>query len=376
MSDYSMYCGLDVHRETVVVGTAEAGQGTPEVHGTIPNTELAMAKLVRRLENKWDKILFCYEAGPFGYGLQRLLESMGHDCVVIAPSLIPKKPGDRIKTDRRDARSLARLLRSGELTAVWVPDEKQEAMRDLSRAREDMKEMERQARQRLYALLLRHGKRFPGKDKKTQAFFRWLERVRFAHPEQQIVLQEYVDAVRQAESRTKDIEEDMLRALEGWIWEPVVIALMALRGVGFVVAFTLVAEIGDFRRFSTPGQLMMFLGLVPSEHSSGCKKRRGSITKSGNGHARRVLVEASWSYRFPARKTAAIQRRAEKCSQTVQAIAWKAQKRLCRRFRRMTTTLNKDKCVAVTAVARELAGFVWAIAREVTPSYQENPKLT
>jgi transposase len=171
------------------------------------------------------------------------------------------------------------------------------------------------------------------------------------------------------------MEEDMLKACKGWIWEPVVIALMALRGVSFLAAFTLVAEIGDFRRFATAGQLMTYLGLIPSEYSSGPKQKRGSITKTGNGHARKILVEAAWTYRFPARKTAEIQRRAQKCSGAVQAIAWKAQKRLCRRYRHMVMNRGKETCVACTAIARELAGFVWAIAREVTPTYQDNPRM-
>jgi transposase len=192
-----------------------------------------------------------------------------------------------------------------------------------------------------------------------------LERVKFAQQEQQIVLQEYVDAVHEARNRVNGLEEEMRRACQGWIWEPVVTALMALRGINFVAAFTLVAEIGDFTRFATPVQFMIFLGLIPSEHSSAKRRRRGHITKTGNGHARRILVEASWTYRFPARKTALIQRRAEKCTESVQAIAWKAQKRLCRRFRYLVMNLRKPTALACTAIARELSGFVWAIAREV-----------
>jgi transposase len=367
MSDYNMYCGLDVHQNSVVVAVAEAGAGRPEPFGRIPNTELAVAKLTRQLAKIYGRVAFCYEAGPCGYGIYRQLRSMGHDCMVAAPSLIPRKPGERIKTDPRDARSLARQLRAGELTAVWVPTEKDEAMRDLSRAREDLKIMERQVKQRLYGLLLRHGKRFSGKTKGTQAFFRWLEEVKLPHPEQQIVLEEYVDAVKQTKKRVKALEEEMAKACEGWIWEPLVVALMALRGVSFVAAFTLVAEIGDFTRFVTAVQFMTFLGLIPSEQSSGEKRWRGPITKTGNSHARRILVEAAWTYRFRARKTAVIQRRAEKCSDEVQAIAWKAQKRLCARYRHMVLQLNKPATVACTAIARELAAFVWAIAREVAP---------
>jgi transposase len=259
---------------------------------------------------------------------------------------------------------LTRLYRAGELTAVWVPELQQEAIRDLTRAREDIKGMERHARQRLGGFLLRHEKTYFGKSKWTPGYFRWLEAVRFESPIQQIVFQEYVDMVKQLQERVASIEEEMRKAVTDWSLGPVVEALMALRGVSLITAMTVVAEIGDMSRFESPRQLMAHLGLVPSEHSSGSSQKRGGITKTGNGHARRVLTESSWSYRLPARKTAHLQRKAEKTSEQVQAIAWKAQKRLCKRYWYL---IHKGKLPvqACTAIARELTGFIWAIAREV-----------
>jgi transposase len=287
---------------------------------------------------------------------------------VVAPSLIPTKPGDRVKTDRRDSENLARLYRAGELTPVWVPDQEQEAMRDLTRAREDMKHLERQARQRLCAFLLRHGQRYDsGKSKWTQAYWRWLERIKFSHRVQQGVFQEYIDSVKQQQQRVADLEQAMHEALTDWTLAPVVEGLMALRGCRLITAMTIVAELGDITRFDSPRQLMKYLGLVPSESSSGPRVRRGGITKTGNGHVRRVLVEAAWCYRFPARKTAPLQRRAEQTSAEVQAIAWKAQKRLCGRYQALNNRglLPQKTC---TAIARELTGFIWAIACEEMPS--------
>jgi len=362
-----MNVGLDVHMKTIRVGLAAAGTAPPEDGGTLPYDEGALVKFARRQAERWGTVRFCYEAGPCGYGLYRLLQSMGLECMVVAPSLIPRKPGDRIKNDRRDALSLARQLRAGELTAVWVPDETQEAMRDLSRSREDMKAMARHAKQRLCAFLLRHSRQYPGKTKWTRSYFRWIEELKLDTAVQQIVLQEYVDAVVKFQERVKGLEEEIRGALEGWCWTPVVTALMALRGIDLVGAFTLVAEIADFTRFPSATQFMAYTGLMPGEWSTGGTRRVGGITKTGNGHARRILIEAAWTYRFPARKTKVIQRRAEKCSETVQAMAWKAQRRLCRRYQHLLVTKNKRSAVAATAIARELAGFVWAIACEATP---------
>jgi len=292
------------------------------------------------------------------------LTALGQECAVVAPSLIPRKPGERVKTDRRDCVSLARLHRAGELTAVWVPDVEQEAMRDLTRARTDAKHVERQARQRLNAFVLRHGYAYSGKTRWTQAHYRWLETLRFAHPVQQVVFQGYVDETQRAREQVVALEQQMRQALAQWELAPVVEALMAMRGINVVTALSLVAELGDITRFDSPRQLMAYLGLVPSEHSSGARTRRGGITKSGNTHVRRLLIEAAWCYRFAAKKSYLLQRRAEKTSAQVQAIAWKAQLRLCGRYRYLVHR-GKKTVQACTAVARELVGFIWAIACEV-----------
>jgi transposase len=358
------YVGMDVHKETIAVAIAREGRGEPIYYGEIPNTDEAIKKLIKKVASNGEKASFCYEAGPCGYDVYRQMINLGQKCDVVAPSLIPKKSGDRVKTDRRDAITLTRLYRAGELTPVWVPDKEQEAIRDLTRAREDMKSMEGHAKQRLVAFLLRHGKRFSGKCKWTQAYFRWLEEIKFEMPAQQIVLQEYVDTVKHMKKRVAALEEEMRQAMQEWSLAPVVTGLMALRGVELITSMTVVAELGDISRFTSARQIMAHLGLVPSEHSSGNRQKRGGITKTGNGHARRMLIESSWCYRSPARKTAQIQRRAEKTSETVQAIAWKAQKRLCKRYWYL---INKGKrpVEACTAVARELSGFMWAIVCEV-----------
>lgn len=375
MNNYSKYVGLDVHKETVVVAIAKAGREEAMQYGETDNTSEAIQKLVKKMSARGQQVLYCYEAGPCGYSIYWQLKEMGYECMVVAPSLIPKKAGNRIKTDRRDAVTLARLCRAGELTAVWVPDKEQEAVRDLTRAREDMKAMERHARQRLGAFLLRHGKTYCGKRAWSQAYFRWLEGLRFEHPSQQIVFQEYVDMVKHTEKRTEELQQQMIATLETWSMKEVVTSLMALKGVKLVTAMTIVAEIGDISRFESARQLMAFLGLVPSEHSSGQKQKRGGITKSGNGHVRRVLVEAGWSYRFPARKTPALQRYAENTSEEVQEIAWKAQKRLCMRYRHLLLK-GKLKVEVCIAVARELVGFIWAIACEVTGKHGSKTAIT
>jgi transposase len=364
MNQFTKFVGMDVHKATIAVSVAEAGGGEVRYVGEIANTAEALTKLVRQLR-KGDAVpAFCYEAGPCGYGIHRQLTEMGWDCQVVAPSLIPKKAGDRVKTDRRDSMMLARLHRAGELTAVWVPDDAQEGLRDLTRAREDLKGLQLKAKQRLSAFLLRYGKSYGGKSNWTQAHFRWLEEIKFTQPVQQIVFQEYVDTVKAMGRRVDGLDRQLeVTARESAFW-PVIEALMALRGVSLLAATTIVAEIGDLHRFASAPQLMAYLGLVPSEHSSGATKSRGGITKTGNGHVRRVLVEAAWTYRHPARKTAYLQRRAERAPEAVQEIAWNAQKRLCARYRLMEGK-GKLKVQACTAVARELAGFIWAIGQSL-----------
>ncbi len=362
MKEFSKYVGLDVHKETIAVAIAPARGGEVRFFGEIGNTAEAVGKLVRRISNGAGPISWCYEAGPCGYGIHRQLLDLGEHCQVVAPSLIPKKAGDRVKTDRRDALGLARLHRAGELTPVWVPDGAQEALRDLTRGREDMKHVQRQAKQRLSGFLLRHGQRYAGKSKWTQAHARWLEKLRFGQPVQQIVFQEYVDMVNAMTKRVQAMEAQIETASRESAFWPVIEALMALRGVNLLTATTVLAEIGELRRFASAPQLMAYLGLVPSEHSSGARQSRGSITKTGNGHVRRVLVEAAWTYRHPARKSPTLQRRAQRTPQAVQDIAWAAQKRLCQRYRHLTCN-GKQTVQACTAIARELAGFIWAIGQ-------------
>ncbi len=366
---YPAYIGLDVHKDTIAYAVARAGRGEAESRGEIGNKPKSIARLVERLSTEFggEMLLFCYEAGPCGYSIYRQLIALGHDCQVIAPSLIPQKPGDRIKTDRRDARKLAQLLRSGDLTVVWVPDEEQEAMRDLTRARDDMKSQERKARQQLNAFVLRHGHAWPShKTRWTQSHYSWLESLRFAHDWQQVVLQEYIDAVKTATRRVADITAQMERVLPHWSFAPVVDSLVALRGIDKLAAIVLLAELGDISRFESAQQLMAFLGLVPSEHSSSTRRRQGAITKTGNAHARRMLVESAWSYRFPARQTAHLKRKAAGASDEAKTIAWKAQKRLCGRYKTLTQAGKNTKLVCV-AVARELAGFIWDIACREMP---------
>jgi transposase len=365
--DRTVCVGLDTHKAKMAVAVAEPGRsGEVRFQGEITNQPDAVRRLIERLGAKHGRLRVCYEAGPCGYGLQRQITALGHDCMVVAPSLVPRKPGDRVKTNRRDAVTLARLHRAGELTAVWVPDPTHEAMRDLVRARTGAMEAVRRARQQLQGFLLRHGRVFTGRKTWSPAHRRWLAGLRFAHPAQQIVLQEQIDMIEEAERRRDRLDQQIRELVPDWSLAPVVTALQAMRGIAFLSAVALVAEVGDFRRFANPRQLMAWLGLVPSEHSSGAKVERGGITKAGNGRARRVLVEGAWSYRFPARVTSPIQARLDGVSDTVRAIAWKAQVRLCARFRRLVAA-GKNVNVVTTAIAREMAAFAWAIACQVQP---------
>ena len=361
MEKANTYVGLDVHKDEIVVSML-IGEGSQAIEWKAAHDGRGVRRLVRRLEQRGQGEIECaYEAGPCGYGLYRQLTEAGHDCQVVAPSLIPKRPGERIKTDRRDALKLARLLRTGDLTAVWVPDAEQEAMRDLTRARDDMKSQERKARQQLNAFVLRHGHHWPrGKARWTKIHFNWLESIRFEQPCLQIVLQEYIDAVKAATQRVDDLTDQLMRALPGWSLAPVVDSLVALRGIDKLAATVLLAELGDISRFASPKQLMAYLGLVPSEHSTGSRRRQGVITLTGNGHARRMLVESAWSYRFPARQTMHLKRKAKTASSEAKAIAWRAQKRLCGRYRQLSQAGKNIKLVCV-AIARELVGFIWDI---------------
>jgi len=359
----TLYVGLDVHKDSIAVAYAGESPLPAVFLGQVGTRQCDIDKLRRQLHSKASRVRWVYEAGPCGYWLYRYLEALGEECVVVAPSLIPRKSGDRVKTDRRDAQNLAQLLRSGDLQGIYVPSPEDESMRDLCRAREDILCDLKAAKQRLKSFLLRHDIRYSGKANWNAAHLRWLaDKVALATATQRIVFQEYVNAVTHLVQRLALIEE-LHQQMQSWKAAPVVEALQALRGVQFHVAATVVAELGDVSRFDKPRQLMAYVGLHPSEYSSGKTRRQGGIAKSGNAHVRRVLVEGSWAYRFPAKVSRQIQQRQESVSQNIRDIAWKGQLRLCKRFRKLTAR-GKHPNVVVTAVARELVAFMWAIARE------------
>ncbi len=368
------YLGLDVHKETIAV--AIAPQNTREVrsYGVIGGTLDAIDKLLKKLSVQNIELRFVYEAGPCGFVIHRYLKSKGIQCDVVSPSLIPKKASDRVKTDRRDAEQLARLYRAGELKAIYVPDQEDESIRDLVRARTAAVCDQRQARHRLKGFLLRLGFRYSGKTSWNDAHKRYLSGLLMPQPAQQIVFQECIHAIDDATQRLERLTQAVENALPGWKWEPLVRALMSLRGVQVLNAMTLVAETGDMTRFTDPRQLMSFFGLTSCEHTSGDKRYQGGITKCGNGHCRRVLVEAAWHYRLKPQVSEAMQKRQEKQSKPVRLIAWKAQQRLHKRFR--TLSARKKSVVVVTALARELTGFVWAIARQIkAPDKPATPEI-
>jgi transposase len=364
MTEPITYVGLDVHKDTIAVAVADGGlRGEVRYFGEIANSAAALNKLAGRLSRRGWGLHFCYEAGPCGYGVFRHLTGLGHACEVVAPSLIPRRPGERVKTDRRDAVALAKLHRAGALTAVWVPDAGHEAMRDLVRARVAALRARRRARQQLSSFLLRHGRVRAGKSWSV-AHRRWLSRLRFEHPAQQIVLQDYIHAVEDSEARLQGLEAEIAALVPEWSLAPLVGALQGMRGIALITAVTLVAEVGDLRRFQRPSQLMAYLGLVPSEHSSGESRRRGGLTKTGNSEARRVMIEAAWTYRLRPRVTAPLLRRQEGLSREIREISWNAQRRLCARHRRMAAR-GKPKNLTTAAIAREMLGFAWDIARQV-----------
>lgn len=366
MADHSeAFIGIDTSKLRNAVAVAEAGRnGELRFLGEIPNTVEATRKLIARLAARYPKLHFCYEAGPTGYGLYRQLVQMGQSCMVVAPSLLPVRPGDRVKTNRRDAEGLAKALRAGDLTPVWVPGAAHEAIRDLVRARDAAVCDLRAKRRQVTSFLLRQGRHFPGRKLWSKAHARWLAEQTFDHYAHHLVLQEGIGALRDTQERLSRIECSIAELARNWSLMPVVEAIQALRGIEFIAAVTLIAEVGDLSRFHNPRQLMAYLGLVPSERSTGDTVRRGGITKAGNSAARRMLVECAWHYRHPARVGAAKQIKHAALPKPVVDIAWKAQTRLCARYRALAGK-GKKPTVAVTAIARELAAFVWAIGREV-----------
>jgi transposase len=353
------FVGLDVHADSIVIALAEPGGGEPCGLATIPNDTVLLLKRLRRL----GEVRCCYEAGPTGFGLYRDLVAAGIECLVVAPSLVPTKAGDRVKTDRRDAVKLARFLRSGDLTAVHVPDEATEAIRDLERARDDAKRAERAARHQLGKFLLRHGRRSPVKKAWCRKHLDWIRSQHFDHPAQEAVLVDYLKTVEDLGERVARLTSTIVELVEQWNRGPLVKALQALRGVSVVSAAIIAAELGDLSRFQTAPQLMGYLGLVPSESSSGETRKQGRITRTGNGHVRRILVESAWAYRFRPSVSDAIRLRSQGVSDEVKRIAWRAQERLCGRYRKLTAR-GKNKNRTVVAIARELAGFIWAIGQE------------
>jgi transposase len=368
MGEYSeAFVAFDVSKMKHAVAIADGGRGG-EVRflGDISSSPGTVERLIRKLAGRYGKLHFCYEAGPTGYGLYRQIRALGHACLVIAPALIPKRPGERVKTNRRDAVTLARLHRAGELTGVWVPDAVHEAVRDLVRAREAAADDLRRKRQQLLSFLLRHGRIYSAGGHWTLAHRRWLAKQAFEHAAQQIVFQEAIDTIADAAQHLRRLEQQLARIVPSWSMAPVVEAYQAMRGASFLVAVIFAAEIGDVRRFETPRQLMSFLGLVPAESSTGDTVRRKGLTLAGNRRARRALVEAAWTYRYPARVSETLRVRLDGLPKAVRDIAWKAQVRLCARYRRLSAT-GKKLPVVVAAIAREMAAFLWAIGREVAP---------
>ena len=354
--------GLDVHKNSISIGIADEGRdGEVRYYGKIDNDMNQLDKVIRKLVSKGAVLRFVYEAGPCGYAIYRYLANNDMDCVVVAPSKIPQQSGNRLKNDRRDCLSLARLHRAGELTPVYVPTEADEALRDLVRAREDATRALRTAKQQLGAFLLRYDVVYSGKSKWTKAHFNWLADIAMPHAAQQIVFQEYIDTVVDCSNRVQRLTEQIRQQSMQSRLHGLIKALQSMRGISLIVAATIAAELGDLTRFENPGKLMAFLGLVPSEHSSGERIKKGAITKTGNGHVRRALVEAAHAYRFAARKSRELRKRQEGLAKEVLDISWKAQCRLCTRYQYLVAKGKKTN-VAKTAIAREIVGFSWAIA--------------
>ena len=359
------FVGLDIHKDSVAIALAKAGREAPRFLGTTPATLAGLAKVLRR-NCKSQRTLIVYEAGPCGYGWARYLNTHGWPCEVIAPSRIARSPAERrIKTDRRDALLLAREARAGNLVPIVVPDARDEALRDLSRAREDASAARMKVRYQLKAMLLRHGRHYSGKCSWSAAHERHLTAVRFEHPAQQIAFDEYRAAIKDTNERLERLTLALHQQYQQWRMKPVVDALMCLRGFDLIAAITVVAELGDLNRFDHPRSLMGYLGLVPSEYSSGNSHHQGPITKTGNHHVRRILVESAWTYRFNPRVSRPIEIRQQGQPKVIRDIAWKAQLRLSYRFRKLNAgrKMTQNKCLI--AVARELAGFIWDIARHV-----------
>lgn len=369
MTEYARYLGFDQHKDTVVIAQARAGRGPDELLGTIRNREEYVERWLRERSREWGTlkdVLVCYEAGPCGYGLYRQMTRMGVACRVVAPSLTPRKPGERIKNDHRDAGKLARFLRAGELTPVWVPDAQHEALRDLVRVREAAREDLLRQQHRLGKLLLRQGKYPPeGVRAWTCAYEGWLDKLQFEQGAHQALLPDMRQAVLTAKQRVAKLEGDMAEVVGASPWAPVIAGLRCFRGIELVVAATLVTEMGGTGRFARPRDLMGYAGLVPGENSSGTRTHRTSTGHTGNHHLRRVLIEAAWAYRHIPKVGRVLERRQRGQPAEVVQIAWRAQVRLNKRYRQLMAR-GKDRNKVVTALARELLGFIWE-AMQVLP---------
>ena len=365
----ALFIGLDVHNDSIAVSLAPSESPEVRRYGIIGGQHDDVLKLLKKLQaaHPGAALKFCYEAGPRGYPLCRFIRAHGAECIIVAPSKVPRQPGDRVKTDRRDADQLARLWRAGELTGIYVPDPQDEAVRDLIRARYQVQKQQHRARQQLKMFLLRQNLRYAGTKPWTAAHLRFLATVKLSFGEQQFVFQEMVNVITEAGQRLARYEKEIESGVEGWRWQPVVRALMSLRGVALLTGATLVAELGDLNRFASAPQLMSYLGLCPGEHTSGETRKQGGITKLGNGIARKAMIEAAWNNRTPARISRTVLARQEGLPKAVTEAAWNAQTRLHQRYKHLTGVGRKKSQVAAAALGRELAGFVWAIGRMVKP---------
>ena len=357
--------GIDAHKESNVIGLAFDDMETPILYGKVSadlnRTEDALRRILKKYDLNKEDVKICYEAGPTGFVLARRLIKLDFDCIVVAPSLIAKKPGEKKKTDRRDARKLANYLRANDLTAVHIPDVDDEVVRDVCRGRTDAVNDLKASKKQLLSFLLRNGYRYPDKSRWTEAHMRYLRELVMAHPTQKILLEEYIRRIDNAVEQIKRLEDQMDKILQPWKRKPLVDALMGFRGFKMVAAMVMVSEIGYFGRFKHPKQLMAYLGLIPSEQSSGETRRMGSITKCGNGHARWMLIECAGHYKLPAKVSKALSVRQEGLSREVKKVSWHAQNRLSKRWYKLALRgLNANKIR--TAIARELSSYIWDIA--------------
>ena len=375
-NDNILFIGLDTHKTNTEVAYALDGRDNNPTHfGKILSNKQAITKLARQLLSKHPHatLHFVYEAGPCGYWIYRLLSSLGHCCYIVAPSLIPKKPGHKVKTDKRDALMLTQLLKNGDISPIYVPEPEDECVRDLSRARETSMKDLKDAKYQLKAILLRNNINYAGSANWSEKHKRWLAEIILPHPSQQFVLQEMIHTIDERTRRLERLDNELNHQVTLWRYYPVVKAIQALRGVRLLVATGVIAELGDLNRFDHPRKLMSYVGLTPSEHSSGESRRTGSITKCGNGRARRLLIEGAHSYRYTANISKEMELRQEGLPKNVIDKAWLAQQRLCKRYQKLMRR-GKHYNVVITAIAREMIGFIWSISREVALP-RVDPKL-